>query len=382
MLAGMEGAIAGKLRDPVFWHGVTQLVKTVVAAVVAWVIAATTLELPQPFLAPWAALLVVHATVYRTFSRGLQQVVATVRGGAAGGRRGARARARTPSPSRCCSCSGCCSGRCRGSAPRRPRSPPPRWWCSRPASPTTCGCCSRLLDTGIGVAVGLLVNVAVWPPLLRRTAIVAMNRIDDAIGELLEDIGPPLESRPRGRRRRGVGRADARPRRRARPGLGPGPAGPRERPDEPRGARPASSATRSSGTRLLHRMEQAVAETRSMARTLGGPATPRQVWEPAVRRRLDRAAHGRRAGHRRRRRRGDPRRAAAAGALVDELDSGGRLPTQWPVHGALVINLRNIVDAMDEVAAANPLDDPPRPLDRMRWRTAAGRADRAIRRGS
>jgi uncharacterized membrane protein YgaE (UPF0421/DUF939 family) len=37
-------------------------------------------DLPQPFLAPWAALLTVHATVYRTFARGLQQVAAAVLG--------------------------------------------------------------------------------------------------------------------------------------------------------------------------------------------------------------------------------------------------------------------------------------------------------------
>ena len=60
--------MTGRLRDPIFWNGATQLVKTVVAAVVAWVLAASTLDLPQPFLAPWSALLVVHATVYRTFS--------------------------------------------------------------------------------------------------------------------------------------------------------------------------------------------------------------------------------------------------------------------------------------------------------------------------
>ena len=44
----------------------------------AWVIAASVLDLQQPFLAPWSALLVVHATVYRTFSKGMQQVAATV----------------------------------------------------------------------------------------------------------------------------------------------------------------------------------------------------------------------------------------------------------------------------------------------------------------
>ena len=67
-----------RLSDPIWWNDGLQLVKTVLAAVVAWVIAASVLDLPQPFLAPWAALLVVHATVYRTFSKGTQQVVATV----------------------------------------------------------------------------------------------------------------------------------------------------------------------------------------------------------------------------------------------------------------------------------------------------------------
>ena len=38
------------------------------------------LDLPQPFLAPWAALLVVHATVFRTFSQGARQVAATALG--------------------------------------------------------------------------------------------------------------------------------------------------------------------------------------------------------------------------------------------------------------------------------------------------------------
>jgi len=67
-----------RLRDPLFWGDVVQLGKTVLAAVLAWVVAAEVLDLSQPFLAPWAALLVVHATVYRTFSRGLQQVAAAV----------------------------------------------------------------------------------------------------------------------------------------------------------------------------------------------------------------------------------------------------------------------------------------------------------------
>ena len=69
-----------KSRDPVFWTDVIQLVKTVAAAVISWIIATSVLDLPQSFLAPWSALLVVHATVYRTFSQGFRQVSAAVLG--------------------------------------------------------------------------------------------------------------------------------------------------------------------------------------------------------------------------------------------------------------------------------------------------------------
>src|SRR5690242_16635118 len=69
-----------RLRDPVLWSEVAQLLKTVAAAVLAWVVCARVFGLAQPFLAPWAALLTVHATIYRTLARGVQQVAAAVLG--------------------------------------------------------------------------------------------------------------------------------------------------------------------------------------------------------------------------------------------------------------------------------------------------------------
>ena len=39
---------------------------------------------------------------------------------------------------------------------------------------------------------------------------------------------------------------------------------------------------------------------------------------------------------------------------------------QWPHYGALIINLRNILDAMGEVASANPMGRPALPLARLR----------------
>ncbi len=54
-----------------------QILKATLATAVAWVVAAHVLELQQAFLAPWVALLTVHATVYRTVWRGSQAVLAS-----------------------------------------------------------------------------------------------------------------------------------------------------------------------------------------------------------------------------------------------------------------------------------------------------------------
>jgi len=55
--------------------------------------------------------------------------------------------------------------------------------------------------------------------------------------------------------------------------------------------------------------------------------------------------------------------AAVVASLVDREHSSSRL---WPVYGGLLINLRNILDPMDEVAAANPMTQPPVPFRRTR----------------
>lgn len=99
-----------------------------------------------------------------------------------------------------------------------------------------------------------------------------------------------------------------------------------------------------------------------MARTLGYPAASRDLWETDFRERWPRLV-------------GDAGRAIAAAdpesiraarddlsSLVDDVGAVGPSSTQWPVYGALIINLRNTLDAMDEVAAANPLGQPPLPL--------------------
>ncbi len=105
---------------------------------------------------------------------------------------------------------------------------------------------------------------------------------------------------------------------------------------------------------LLRRMEQAVAEIRSLARTLGGQTAHRETWGETFADAWISML-------------GDAGRATSAAdpeavrdvrrrleVLTEELRATER-SSEWPVYGALIINLRNIVDAMVAVAEANPL---------------------------
>lgn len=366
-----RAAVASWLRDPVAWSRRTQLAKTVLAAVLAWLLASEVFGLPQSFLAPWAALLVVHATVYRTFSLGMRQVVGAVLGvllaWAVGQVLGLDSWAVVVVLA---------VGLAIGSA---------RWFAEEETAVAatalivlTTGFAahdavllSRLADTGIGIAVGLLVNAAVWPPLRRRTAVAAVDRVDDAVGRLLSEVAEGVTSScddaaledwvERTRELDGeVDEAWALVR----------------QARESAWMNPRRSARTLRDPRewnlVLHRLEQAVAETRSLLRTLGHPATRREEWEEPFRSEWPRllAETGEAV------QRADPARLAAVHAdldrLVDTLGRGRPASRLWPVEGALVINLRNIAVALDAVARANPLEQPPLPFSAWRSRGPRG----------
>ena len=60
----MVASLRRRLRDPVMWTGVSQLLKTACATVIAWLLAGQVFHLQQAYFAPWAALLTIHATVF------------------------------------------------------------------------------------------------------------------------------------------------------------------------------------------------------------------------------------------------------------------------------------------------------------------------------
>ena len=363
----MSTSLLQRLRDPVTWTNVSQLLKTVLAAVIAWVLASHVFDIEQAFLAPWAALLTVHATVYRTLRRGVQQVGASVVGvlvaTAAGSVLGLNALSLGV-----VILVGLLAGSVRGLRAE-----------STTAAATalvvlTTGnsddghlLVARLLDTGIGIAIGLLVNLILWAPLRDRAAAHHVNAIDDRIGTLVSDIAAALG--------RGCTAEDV--------------DGWIERTGEldhdieqawgvvrqaresgrlnPRRSAPLRMRTAEGFDAILDRLEQAVAETHSMARTIRLASIPPEDWDPSFRARWLELLG----------RTGAAISEAERDALVAvraDLDAfAAELPVAdlphgfWPVAGALLVNLRNILAALDVVADAQPVQvSAPRPERRSR----------------
>jgi uncharacterized membrane protein YccC len=336
----------GRLRDPLVWLDVLQLVKAAAAAVIAWVLAGEVFALPQSFLAPWSALLVIHATVYRTFARGLQQAAAAVIGVLL-----AFAVSRAFGVHWYSLALVLLLTLAIGSV--RPLRPESTTAAATALVVLVTGLAddgsmllSRLADTGIGIAVGLLVNLIVWPPLRDRSAARRIDRLDDELGALLAEMADGLRSEDLDIDRwvertreldHGMDEAWADVRRARESG----------RLNPRRGAAHRVQATHDHGE-VLVRLEQAVAETRSMARTIDH-AAPVADWDPSFRDAwvslLTRAATAIREADR-----------DALRSVADDLESlmdDPELPR--PAQGALLINLRNVLEAMAPVAAAQPV---------------------------
>ncbi|HET9102625.1 MAG TPA: aromatic acid exporter family protein [Solirubrobacteraceae bacterium] len=355
----MLAPLARRLRDPITWTNLAQLLKTAFAVVLAWLLAVRVFVIAQPFLAPWAALLTFHATVAGTARRGAQQAAAAVLGvlfafgagqlfgvgelalGAAvllGLAAGATPALRTETTTAAATAIVVLTT---GSSQNGTM-----LW-------------ARLADTAIGIAVGLLVNLLVWPPLRDRSVARQINLVCTRLGALLCDVAGDLcrgdeTAGPQQWVTRSDGLEDdldaawrylAEARESGR--LNPRRAAPRRMRAAEDDFRPALDA-----------LAQAVAETRSMARTIALAHTPPAAWDETFR---------------------DPWRAlvARAGAAVRDGDGDGlrtaRLDLQrfagelpvpalaagfWPVAGALLVGLRNILEALEGVTDARP-DDPP-----------------------
>ena len=340
------------------WTGVSQVLKTAFATVIAWVLAAQVFNLEQAYLAPWAALLTVHATVFGTLRRGVRQAGASVLGVLV-----AFAAAQLFGLSAVSVGAAILVGLLVGSVGGL-----------RNETTTTAATAlivltngyshnggilgARLLDTGVGIAVALLVNLLVWPPLRDRSAASQIDAVAGAVGRVLSEIAARLSSEcgpadvddwiaKSNALDRAIDRAwsvlaEARESGRL----------------NPRRATARRMRAAQGFDDLLGRLGQAVAETRSMARTIGHAGTPTGGWDPDFRERwrelLNRAGGAISTG--------DVDAVATVRAdltaYADELAIGHLREGFWPVAGAVLVNLRNILDALDVVADAQPVEVP------------------------
>ena len=347
-------AALGKLRSPATQTDLIQVVKTVLAAVAAWWVAADLLHLAQPFLAPWTALLTVHATVHRSLSRGAQSVAATFVGiglaVVAVALIGLNVVALAVA---------LLVGLLVARLP---------WLRDEGVGAATTALfvlttgfeqqqqvlAERFLDVLVGVGIGILVNLVVFPPLDDRSAQHQVDSVNRRMGGLMQrmaaemrESSEPELSREWMEETRDIDRqvdhawaqvnyvreaARRNPRRLRSPGAG----------------------DTTGYEQVLQRLEDGVAQLRALARTVEESSRSAQEWDPRFREPwldiLDEV--GRRVA--------DPDAdVAQTRARITDLTrelSGEDLPTLfWPVYGALICALGNVVTIVDDVASAGPV---------------------------
>ena len=334
-----------------------QVVKATTAAVLSWVLADSVLGLHQPFLAPWVALLTVHATVQRTVRRGVETVASVAAGIVL-----SFVVLQVFGPSTLALTIALLAGLALARLP----------WVRHEGTliATTAlfvittgeqqsqGAAidvlpDRLLDTALGVGVALAVNLLVVPPLDDRSAQEQVDRVNRRLGELLTDMASEV-SQPT----EGSGEGDWIERTRSIDGDLDQAWSLVSFSDESRRLNPRrrlhDDSTPAHLGDVLIRLEEGVAQARSIARHILETRRAGLEWDPRFR---DRylpllAALGRSVA--------EPNPDVAplrqdVGDLVADL-SDGQLPRiSWPVYGALLANTMTIVEVVDDVASARPV---------------------------
>ena len=344
--------VRARLLDPVWLSDLVQSGKTALAGVLAWILATEVFALEQPFLAPWSAVLVVHATVYRTFARGAQQVAATVLGVLLAWLSGVLF---GPGPLGMAITLTAAFLIGRG-----------RWLRQEATTIATTGIVvlatnaitqsnllwGRLLDTSVGIAVGLAINLAVWPPLRHRAAWARAadipGRLADVLRAIAEGMSPDLEAEQVEGWITSCRDVD-------------------RHIDEAWGwLREAQESARFNPRRPperelailrshLHWLEQAVADVQSLARTVAISADRANTWGDTFRSRwsglVTQTADALDSG--------DPHRLAAVdselGRLATDLSDDALSHASWQEYGGLLVNLRNVVIAVSHTEAGLPL---------------------------
>lgn len=354
--------VADYLKRPEFATDLLQIAKGVIAATLAWWLSGAVLDSQMPFLAPWTALLTVQATVYRSFSRGVQSTVASTVGVAVSfvigaflgvsiwtfalamlvGLAGARLTWIKDEGVAIATTAIFVLGS--GFSEQQPL------------------LLDRILEIALGVAVGIVVNLIVIPPLRDRQAVRYIDSINRQMGDVLSDMSREFsqswdtdqaetwfeqtEDMSRELDTAWQSVRFARESRRANPRMAVLKGGrqlPRAHVDP--GAKESYES-------ILGRVDEGISHLRNLARTLHEASYSHGEWDSRFRQEWTSIVAD--AGHSV----ADPDAEVEPiygrlEQLASDLSDDRNLPrTSWPVYGALITSLRHIVVIVDDVASA------------------------------
>lgn len=362
-MQGRERDRRTRLTEPETVTDLLQVLKSVVAGTAAWWLSVSVLDSDLPFLAPWTALLTVHATVYRSLSRGAQTTVASTIGVALSfvigawlgvslwtfalallvGLLGARL----------------------------------SWIRDEGVAIATTAIfvlgsgfdaqqpllMDRVLEVAVGVGVGIAVNLVVLPPLRNRQASRYVDSINRQMGDVLIDMADELSdswdtdqadswfretesmSAELETAWQTVRFARESERVNPRPGM--------QRRRWVRSGGPADAgAEEASYENILERVDEGLSHLRHLARTLREGAQVEGEWDERFRARWVSIV-------------GDAGRAIAdpdaavepirdrLSELSAELSGDAELPPRsWPLYGSLITSMQHIAVIVDDVASA------------------------------
>lgn len=330
-----------------------QVGKTVLATVLAWVLAVRLVGPDQAFLAPWTALLTVRATVFRTVWGGAQTVVASVVGIAVSyvavlvlGYQLVAAPALAAAVLVGLVLARLFLTHDEGLAVATTA----LFVVAAGYAAQEQVLLDRFLDTLVGVVVGVLVNVLLVPPLDEHVAARALDDVTTGLGGLLARMANDLRADVDDVVSQGwldttreldarLDRAEERVRFTQ-----------ETRWANPLRSRSARTLDPDPASQVLLRLEDGVSQARAMARVVHESVLRAQEWDTEFRRRwtdLLRQVATRVA---------DPHLDAedvrpALDRLVDDLSDDVLPQRHWPVYGALLTALAHVAAIADDVAS-------------------------------
>ncbi|WP_338750241.1 FUSC family protein [Janibacter alittae] len=345
------------VQDPEFTTDLLQVVKSMVAATLAWWISVNVFSSELAFLAPWTALLTVHATVHRSLSRGVQTTVASTVGVGLSFVIGAYLGVSVWTFALALFV---------GLAGARVS-----WIRDEGVAIATTAIfilgsgfdqqqpllVDRLIEVAVGVAIGIAVNLMFIPPLRDQQAARYVDSINRRMGDVLVDMADEFATswetdQADAWRRETESMSDeldtawqtvrfARESRRANP---------RYRLGRQRGPWPVTGRDLSYEA-ILMRVDEGISHLRHLARTLHDAAYAEGAWDERFRKRWSDIVR-------------DAGKAIAdpdadvepirdrLTALAREMSDDADLPTEaWPLYGSLLSSMRHIAVIVDDVAS-------------------------------